>query len=51
MPRGRKNQLSLPDGAPKVAAYKHSSDKRTNIPSATIAGEGDIPKVERVQYT
>lgn len=50
MARGRKSQLSLPDGAPKVAAYKHSSEKRTNIPSAKIAGEGDILKVKRVQY-
>ncbi|HQP89331.1 MAG TPA: DNA methyltransferase, partial [Thermoanaerobaculia bacterium] len=30
--------------------YRHSGEKRTNNPPARIAGEGKVPKVERVRY-
>ena len=33
-----------------LGTYRHTSEKRTNIPPAKIAGEGEIPKVKRVQY-
>jgi adenine-specific DNA-methyltransferase len=34
----------------KTDAYRHSSDKRKNIPPAKIAAEGEIPKVKKVKY-
>jgi len=34
-----------------VEAYKHESAKRKNIPTAKMAGEGKIPKVEKAQYS
>ncbi len=30
--------------------YRHSGEKRTNNPPARIAGEGKVPKVEKVRY-
>ena len=37
------------DGLPPTSDYRHAA-KRTNIPSATMAGEGEIPKTKRVKY-
>lgn len=50
MAKGRKKK-TLPDGEPKARHYRHSSEKRTNIPPAKIAGEGVVPKVSRVRYS
>lgn len=33
-----------------TADYRHGEEKRTNIPPAKIAGEGRVPKVEKVRY-
>jgi adenine-specific DNA-methyltransferase len=34
----------------ETADYRHSGQKRKNNPPATMAGEGTVPKVARVQY-
>jgi adenine-specific DNA-methyltransferase len=34
----------------KTAAYRHTGEKRTNIPPAKIAAEGKVPKVPKVRY-
>lgn len=34
----------------KTEAYRHSGEKRTNIPSAKIAAEGVIPKIKKARY-
>src|SRR5688572_21160443 len=36
--------------AVRTADYRHTRDKRTNIPPAKIAAEGKIPSVARVRY-
>ena len=46
---GRKKIQPSSVGLPPTADYRHSA-KRTNIPSATMASEGDIPKTKRVKY-
>lgn len=45
----RKSKQAAVDGLPLSADYRHGA-KRTNIPSAKIAGEGEIPKVKRAKY-
>jgi len=35
----------------EVETFEHKSAKRKNIPPAKIAGEGTIPKVNKVQYS
>ena len=45
----RKSKQAAVDGLPLSADYRHGA-KRTNIPSAKIAGEGEIPKFKRVKY-
>ena len=34
----------------KTEAYRHTGDKRKNIPSAKIASEGKIPQVKKARY-
>lgn len=34
----------------RTEAYRHSGDKRKNIPPAKIASEGEIPAVKKVRY-
>src|SRR5215471_10900368 len=34
----------------KTADYRHTQEKRTNIPPAKIAAEGPVPKVPSVRY-
>ena len=46
---GRKKIQPSSVGLPPTADYRHSA-KRTNIPSATMESEGDIPKTKRVKY-
>ncbi len=46
MARGKKTQN---DGI-ETADYRHSGEKRKNIPPAKIAGEGKVPKISRVRY-
>jgi len=46
MTRGRRQ--GLPDTA--TADYRHTQEKRTNIPPAKIAGEGRAPKIEKARY-
>lgn len=36
---------------PKTDDYRHTKEKRKNIPPAKIASEGKIPRVERVRYS
>ncbi len=38
------------DNGIKTADYRHDGEKRTNIPPAKMAGEGEIPKVKKVRY-
>ena len=45
----KKKKSVSSDGLPPTADYRHAA-KRTNIPSATMASEGDIPKTKRVKY-
>lgn len=47
MARGRK---STTGAQTKLSDYRHSSEKRANIPPARIAAEGEVPKVARVKY-
>src|SRR3990172_1885907 len=35
---------------PKTADYRHTREKRTNIPPAKIAAEGTVPKVPKARY-
>src|SRR5687767_9598062 len=37
-------------GEMKSADYRHAGEKRTNIPPASIAAEGNVPRVPRVRY-
>lgn len=46
---GRKKIQPSSVGLPPTADYRHSA-KRTNIPSATMESEGEIPKTKRVKY-
>jgi hypothetical protein len=34
----------------QVIHYQHADDKRTNIPTAVIAGQGSVPKAEKKRY-
>jgi adenine-specific DNA-methyltransferase len=34
----------------KTADYRHSTEKRTNIPPARMAGEGSVPQVPKARY-
>ncbi|MCX7031120.1 MAG: DNA methyltransferase [Spirochaetes bacterium] len=34
----------------QVMHYQHADDKRKNIPSAVIAGQGSVPKAEKKRY-
>jgi adenine-specific DNA-methyltransferase len=34
----------------KTDAYRHTGDKRKNIPPAKIAAEGEIPQVRKARY-
>ena len=34
----------------QVIHYQHADDKRTNIPTAVIAGQGSVPKAEKRRY-
>ncbi len=46
----RPKKKSTPaDGLPPTADYRHG-DRRTNLPGAAMAGEGEIPKAKRVKY-
>jgi adenine-specific DNA-methyltransferase len=45
MPKTKRNS---PDK--DVEAYRHDEAKRKNIPSAKMAGEGEIPKAKKAQY-
>lgn len=38
------------DNGIKTTDYRHDGEKRTNIPPAKMAGEGEIPKVKKVRY-
>jgi adenine-specific DNA-methyltransferase len=38
------------DNGTTSSAYRHGSEKRTNIPPARIAAEGRVPKVPKVRY-
>jgi adenine-specific DNA-methyltransferase len=38
------------DDQVKTADYRHSTDKRKNIPTAAMEAEGQLPKVRRVRY-
>ena len=50
MARPRKSGGSgSPDGS-VTADYRHSGVKRKNVPPATMAAEGTVPKVERARY-
>jgi adenine-specific DNA-methyltransferase len=44
--------MARPRKSAKVEAkdYRHSKEKRKNIPPAKIAAEGEVPKVKRVKY-
>jgi adenine-specific DNA-methyltransferase len=42
--RGKKS------GGVKSADYRHTTEKRTNIPPAAIAAEGKVPRVPKVRY-
>ena len=46
----RKKTESLPAEL-KTADYRHSAEKRTNIPPARIAGEGTVPQVPKARYS
>lgn len=37
------------DGLPPTSDYRHG-DKRTNLPAAAMAHEGEVPKAKRVKY-
>ena len=37
-------------GEVKSADYRHTGEKRTNIPPAAIAAEGKVPRVAKVRY-
>ncbi len=37
-------------GQQKTVDYRHKGEKRKNIPPANMAGEGKVPKVEKVKY-
>jgi len=37
-------------GKQKTVDYRHEGEKRKNIPPAKMAGEGKVPKVEKVKY-
>jgi adenine-specific DNA-methyltransferase len=39
-----------PKGKVKTADYRHTGEKRKNIPPAKIAAEGKVPKVAKVRY-
>ena len=47
MPKGRRRST-----APEVktADYRHTEEKRTNIPPAKIASEGKVPKINKARY-
>ena len=45
-PNGRRRR----NGGVKTADYRHTREKRTNIPPAKIAAEGKVPKVAKVRY-
>lgn len=45
MPRMKKRTDSI-----ETTDYRHDGAKRTNNPPARIAGEGQVPKVEKVRY-
>jgi len=34
----------------KTTDYRHTGEKRTNIPPAKIAAEGKVPRVPKVRY-
>lgn len=38
------------DHGVKTTDYRHEGEKRTNIPPAKMAGEGEIPKLKKVRY-
>src|SRR5947207_15951394 len=44
-----KRSKAVNDGV-KTADYRHTREKRTNIPPAKIAAEGKVPRVEKVRY-
>src|SRR3954464_15038404 len=44
-----KRSKAVNDGV-KTADYRHSREKRTNIPPAKIAAEGKVPRVAKVPY-
>jgi adenine-specific DNA-methyltransferase len=46
MARGKKKKKS----GIEAADYRHTGQKRKNIPPAKIAGEGKVPKVAKVNY-
>lgn len=37
--------------AKEAKDYRHEGETRKNIPPAKIAGEGQVPKVEKVEYS
>jgi adenine-specific DNA-methyltransferase len=49
MARRKKSADTLP-AEQKTADYRYTNNKRTNIPPAKIAGEGQVPHVAKVQY-
>src|SRR6266508_198800 len=38
------------NGGIKTADYRHTREKRANIPPAKIAAEGKVPRVAKVRY-
>jgi len=49
MARKRKNATS--DNLPNVGDYRHKSTKRKNIPPATLAAEGTVPVLPKIEYS
>lgn len=45
-----RKRATLPPGGPKTTDYRHTAEKRTNIPPAKIEGEGVVPVVPKVRY-
>jgi adenine-specific DNA-methyltransferase len=49
MPRGPKKSSQGLDGLSSTSDYRHDQTRK-NLPSAAMAGEGQIPKAKRQQY-
>ncbi|MBM3596152.1 MAG: hypothetical protein FJX31_10350, partial [Alphaproteobacteria bacterium] len=47
--KASKRTAAPADGLPSTSDYRHS-DKRTNLPGAAMASEGEIPRAKRVRY-